>query len=204
MEVVLDGELYVHGENFQTNMKAVKSYKKGLTERIGYHVYDAIHFTDPTFSERHKTLSKILAGLSSVHVVPNYAVSNEEEALRLHDALLEDGYEGLILRKADSKYKINGRSSDLLKYTIREDIAIKVIDVIPSEKRPEHGIPVFSWPGAKDDILKAGTKLSHEERVDLLVNKHNYIGKTAEVRFFGYSETGVPRQPVYHGLRLDK
>jgi len=38
----------------------------------------------------------------------------------------------------------------------------------------------------------------------LLENKDKYIGKKCEVRFFEYSEYGVPRHPVMHGFRDDK
>ena len=47
-------------------------------------------------------------------------------------------------------------------------------------------------------------KFSHKEREEILTNKVDYIGKIAEVRFFEYSEDGIPRFPVCHGFRLDK
>jgi hypothetical protein len=47
-------------------------------------------------------------------------------------------------------------------------------------------------------------KFSHDEREEFLANKINYIDKISEVRFFEYSDTGVPRFPVCVGFRLDK
>ena len=47
-------------------------------------------------------------------------------------------------------------------------------------------------------------KFSHAEREEILINKENYIGKTAEIRFFEYTEDGIPRFPVAVGIRLDK
>ena len=52
--------------------------------------------------------------------------------------------------------------------------------------------------------FKTGMKLSHEERVEILLNKENYIGKLAEVRFFEFTDNGIPRFPVYYGYRIDK
>ena len=46
--------------------------------------------------------------------------------------------------------------------------------------------------------------MSHEERRELLVNKEDYIGKTAEIRYFEETDGGLPRFPVYVGIRLDK
>jgi hypothetical protein len=34
--------------------------------------------------------------------------------------------------------------------------------------------------------------------------KEEYIGQTAEVRFFEYTDGGIPRFPVCVGFRLDK
>ena len=47
-------------------------------------------------------------------------------------------------------------------------------------------------------------KYSHAEREEILTNKAKYIGKVAELRFFEFSEDGIPRFPVMAGIRLDK
>ena len=83
-------------------------------------------------------------------------------------------------------------------------MSLTLLDVIPSEKRPTHGKPIFSWEGAENNRLGAGISLSHAEAEDLLANKHLHIGKTCELRFFEYSDSGVPRHPVMYGFRLDK
>jgi hypothetical protein len=33
--------------------------------------------------------------------------------------------------------------------------------------------------------------------------KEEYIGQKAEVRFFEYTDGGIPRFPICHGFRLD-
>ncbi len=47
-------------------------------------------------------------------------------------------------------------------------------------------------------------KFSHDFRKEFLLNKKDYIGKVAELRFFEFSDEGVPRFPVCVGFRLDK
>ena len=39
---------------------------------------------------------------------------------------------------------------------------------------------------------------------DILKNKEMFIGKKAEIRFFEYTDDGLPRFPVCFGIRLDK
>lgn len=72
----------------------------------------------------------------------------------------------------------------------------------PSEKRPTQGIFICKLEDGR--TFGTGMKFSFEEREEILNNKTNYIGKTAEIRFFEYTDEGLPRFPVCVGLRLDK
>ena len=202
----LDGELYAHGLNFQENMRLIKKVRPE-SFKIVYHVYDCV--SDLPFADRNRLLRQMIYGAVGIELVPTFTVNNEGDMKHYHAKFLNEGYEGTIIRWGDSGYEANKRSSSLLKYKDFVDITLPVLDVIPMAKRPDHGEFIFEWEGAKghpegDNILGAGMKFSHEERSHFLTNKHQYVGKTAELRFFEYSETGVPRFPVCVGLRLDK
>lgn len=201
-DVILDGELYAHGESFQENMKLIKKYRPGESEFVKLHTYDIV--SDTPFIERYETLSQIVEGLEHVELVENEYVNSKEGLQESHSKFLSDGYEGSILRHGDKGYKVNGRCDSLLKFKDFIDIALPIMDIVPGDQRPEEGYPTFYWEGAVDDTLTTGMKFSHKERKEFLENKENYIGQTAEIRFFEYSDTGVPRFPVCVGLRLDK
>lgn len=201
-DMVLDGELYAHGESFQENMKLIKKYRPGQTERVKLHSYDII--SDDPFVERYKRLSEIVEPLEHVKLVENEVLTSKKDLQEVHSKFLSEGYEGTILRHGDKGYKVNGRCDSLLKFKDFIDIALPIKDIVPGDQRPEEGYPTFHWEGAVDDTLTTGMKFSHEERKEFLENKENYIGQTAEIRFFEYSDTGVPRFPVCVGLRLDK
>lgn len=201
-DMVLDGELYAHGESFQENMKLIKKYRPGESEYVKLHAYDII--SDESFKTRYQKLTKISSTLSEVRLVENKVVYSKEELQEIHGIFLNEGYEGSILRHSDKGYKVNGRCDSLLKFKDFIDIALPIMDIVPGDQRPEEGYPTFYWEGAVDDTLTTGMKFSHEERKEFLRNKDKYIGKTAEIRFFEYSDTGVPRFPVCVGLRLDK
>jgi len=198
----LDGELYAHGLTFQENMRLIKKYRKGETEQIKYHVYDCV--LDKPFHERYKILSAAVKDAKNIELVPTILVKNEAELKKVHAQFVADGYEGTIVRHGDEPYKSNARSSNLLKYKDFLDISLEIIDIIPCTQRPTWGKPVFHWPGAKNDRLEAGMKFSHAYRETFLACKDMYIGKIAELRFFQYSENGVPWFPVMHGYRLEK
>jgi DNA ligase-1 len=202
LEVILDGELYAHGETFQENMRMIKKYRPGKTENVKYHVYDLV--IDRPFHERYRILSEICSKNPSLELVPTTTIYGKKELMKFHAYNISKGYEGTIVRHSDEGYKLNGRSSSLLKLKDFEDMSLTLMDVIPSEKRPTHGKPIFFWEGAENNRLGAGISLSHSEAEDLLANKAEHIGKTCELRFFEYSDTGVPRHPVMYGFRLDK
>jgi DNA ligase-1 len=199
---ILDGELYSHGLSFQENMKLIKKYRPGETEKISYHVYDNVQ--NKEFSFRYLDLFTCFEAKDPIKIVKTVQLANEDDLKTFHEQNLKEGYEGSMLRHSDSEYKMNGRSASLLKYKDFMDICLPILDVEPCDSRPTWGTPIFKWDKAEGGILKAGTKINHEEREDLLTNKQNYIGKMAELRFFEYSDTGVPRFPVYLGIREDK
>lgn len=212
-EIILDGELYAHGKSFQENMKLIKKYRDGEdgTLNICYHIYDLV--SDSSFQSRFKILQKYLDSAEEenpfiyLNRVLTYPVESTDqsgamnEIYNYHSMFLSLGYEGTIIRHGNEGYKIKGRSSSLLKYKDFKDIAAKIIDILPADARPEWGVPVCEWQGKR---FRAGTKLSHEDRKDLLLNKNSYIGKTAEIRYFEETDDGLPRFPVFVGIRLDK
>jgi DNA ligase 1 len=204
LEIIIDGELYAHGDDFQRNMELSKKYRPGETEAVKFNIYDMVNLS--SYELRLNMINQFLKEFNFEHLAPvdTVDINSEEELKAYHLQNVEQGYEGTMVRWGSAGYKTNGKSSNLLKYKDFIDIALPIKDVIANDKDPNQGTPVFHWPGAKDDELKAGTRLTHELRVDLLENKENYIGLTAELRFPEYYNTGVPRCPVMVGIRLDK
>jgi len=198
-EVVLDGELYAHGISFQENMKLIKKYRPGTSENVKYHTYDCV--LDIPFWDRYTLMCDAVAGLSTIEVVETTVLHSEEELKKYHSENISKGYEGTMVRWGDEGYKVNGRSSNLLKYKDFIDEVFEVVDIIPAERRPEQGM-VLCKSGAH--TFKATPKMSTSDKEDLLKNKDQYIGKMAEIRFFEYTDGGLPRFPVCVGFRLDK
>lgn len=202
---ILDGELYVHNKSFQENMKLIKKYRKGESEKVQFHVYDIVH-ESLSYTERLVLLNKYYSNIEGIKLVKTWGIDDEKDLKFLHKANLKMGYEGTIIRWGKEGYKIGGRSSNLLKYKDFIDIAVPIIDVIPSDKNPDQGVFVCKTytTTVNDGIFKCGMKYSHEDREAILDNKDKYIGQTAEIRFFEYTDDGLPRFPVCVGIRLDK
>jgi DNA ligase-1 len=198
---VLDGELYAHGKTFQELMRLIKKYRPSETETIQYHVYDLI--MDAPFIVRLSHLLALVNTNPSLELVETLCVENETEMLAFHKKNIAAGYEGTMIRHGNSGYAVNKRSSDLLKYKDFLDESYEVIDVLPSEARPEQGVALCSCK-TTGLTFSTGMKFSHSDREAILKDKHKYIGGMAEIRFFEFTEAGIPRFPVCVGFRLDK
>lgn len=200
-DCVLDGELYnLELGSFQSQMKALNSYKPGVSELINFNIYDMVS-DDPFLSRLHKAKEIIQTNLvdDCITMVPTYKVNNREDAQKALKTFIGEGFEGLILRHGNDGYDMK-RSKQLIKWKEFIDIELVIKDIIPTKKRPEHGQPIFEMNGIE---FSAGLKYSHEEREDFLTNKHLYIGKKANLRFFEYTDDKIPRHPVMHGIRDD-
>lgn len=196
---VFDGEMYAHGFTFQENMSMIKKYKEGFTENLKWHVYDMI--SDLGFIHRHTMLKNFLIGVPNVEIVPTYKVNNLEEVQSYHEKFVEDGYEGTMIRWGNEGYKINGRSSNLLKYKNHFDIAAELIDVIPYPANPLLGMAVCLFEGKE---FKATFKATHEKCAEYLRDKEKFIGETCEIRFIKYTDGGIPSHGNCLGFRNDK
>jgi DNA ligase-1 len=200
-DCILDGELYAHGLTFQENMKLIKKYRPGETELIKYHIYDTI--IDFSFIIRYNKLSFLFDNNVFNHLIKvrTILVTKEESIKLYHDIFLCEGYEGSIIRHGSKSYEINKRSDSLLKFKYFQDMDLPIIDITPNEVNPKHGTPHFSLNGK---TFKAGCKLSHEDREDLLNLKHYYKGKIANIRYFELTDDGIPRFPVMIGIHEDR
>jgi len=195
-DVILDGELYGHGQTFQENMKLIKKLRPETSKVIKYHVYDLI--SDKPFILR--KVRGFIKGLFSCEEVSTYEIRNEQDLKMWHEGNIGQGYEGSIIRWGNEGYKINGRSNNLLKFKDFKDLDAKIIDILPAENRPEWGIVLCEYNGKQ---FKATPKMSQEDKIDLLKNKQEYIGKTCIITYFEFTDDNIPRFPIYKGIRLD-
>ena len=130
---VLDGELYVHGEEFQELIHLIKRDEPAEgSEKIEYHVYDMYDPADLslTFAERHAKLRykmQLLGNSSKIKPVKT-AMLRESELLSVPKAWAKvHGYEGIMLRNAGAVYRPGHRSQDLLKVKEFQDKEYEIV-----------------------------------------------------------------------------
>lgn len=204
---VYDGELYKHGLTFQEISRLIKKYRAGESETMEYHMYDMQ--SSDSFYVRHLTLNRnfvdaIKAGsnIPNLVLVPTTKVLSQSNIEILHSIYVDEGYEGAIIRWGNAPYKTNGRSDNLLKVKMMDDDALEIIDVVPQEANPQLGQVIVRLKNGQSQ--RCGMKGGRELEKTILANKTDYIGKLAEVRYFGFTDDGQLRHAQYYGLRHDK
>lgn len=209
--VILDGELFISEENFETIASAVKKIGPN-TGRVIYILYDVILLDDLDMKckdrkdfldriKKHQMSYKYASQMKDIHLVKTDLAYNEADVEDLIDYYVsEKGMEGAIIRHPDGKYKIDGRSDQLLKYKKFVDEEFLVVDINAGVDKFEN-VGIFTCE-TKDGIrFKATPDGTQKQREKYLTNKKDYIGQYVTVRYFELTLDGIPRFPVAVGFR---
>lgn len=114
-EVILDGELYVHGwplQRINGAVTPVRQQPNADSVQVEYHVFDVVDF-GKTFEERRKPLPALDQDIilsrvpyMKVRCVNTSWVTNEAEANREYNDWVNAGYEGMMYRLGDCPYTV--------------------------------------------------------------------------------------------------
>lgn len=203
--MVLDGELYIHGASFQQITRLVKKARPE-TSGIKLHVYDCIFLDnrDAQWPERRAWLEQWdgFVEQTPITLLRTDTAKSEEDVLKLHARYIRKNYEGAIVRcYDDSAYRFAYRSKRLMKVKEFDDNEFEIVGY-------KTGVGKFSdcviWKcvtadGGEFDATPRGTM---EERRQWLVEADEHVGKWLRVIFQGHTEDGLPRFPVGDGFRL--
>lgn len=206
-DVVLDGELYVHGMSRQNIIRLVKKLRSESIQ-VKHYLYDifCINVNDPWLS-RTKFLDDWFHshfGRNAKHLVrcPEHEAKGPKEIKALHDQFVQDGYEGAIIRLPTGLYKIGHRSGELLKFKEFDDDEFQVTGFKVGKGKYEN-VPIFECTMKDGKVFDVTPKGTQEERAELLKEAHLFVaaGAMLTVRHFGYSDEGLPYFPVGVGFR---
>ena len=132
--IILDGELYIHGATFQEivhyvmtedfkDEKSIKKYKKiiEIPKELKFYCFDAIkdeNYNTP-FSQRYIFYVELETGMRDIIIALRQdKLKNSDDVKKLYQQALDNGYEGLILRDINSPYKL-GRGTFLEGYIFK-------------------------------------------------------------------------------------
>lgn len=247
-QVVLDGEIYSPELTFQEiisfcmtqdleDKKSIKKFGeiKKIPEHLKFYCFDYIENDnyDEHFRIRYANTTKIDGGFPRLATrVYHKLIKSKEEVEQYFDEVLDNNYEGLILRSLDGRYKfgratlkeniiyklkpfvtIDAKIKGIVQATkVNEDAKKKINELgrsVTSKKVGERHVIekasafIVDYEG-KD--LKVTLSLTDEEKKYVWEHQDEYIGKWVEYKYLkiGMKDGGLPRHPTTIRMRNDK
>lgn len=216
--LVLDGELYLIQNNKRLTLQQISGCGRledgPVPYLLHYYVYDIVD-TGKTFEERYKVIQKFKEDLNlgfnpnrnfkddeiMIQILPQEKIPNNEKLMwKLHDKYVSEGWEGAVLRDPTKKYEPGARQ--MIKLKRRKSQEFNTIGYKLGLRGVEDLVFKMKTDDNKEFLAKpVGSK---EDKEALFADINNIIGKKATCTYFYLSDDGIPLQPVWEAVRLDK
>lgn len=222
-----DGELIVGDPTSKTVYRDTTSHVMSHDKEdfdVRFHVFD--HIRNPTDRYQNRLVNlRGITGNYPVKLHEQHVVTCLDTLLKLEEQMLDDGYEGLILRDPDAPYKF-GRS------TVKEGYLLKLkrfvdaeAEVIGFEERMHNGNEATTnelgrtrrsshkaGKSGRGDLgavvvrldgvtFNIGTGFSDAERAAIWNDQAGYLGRLVKFKYFPVGVKEAPRHPVFLGWR---
>lgn len=203
-DFVLDGELYNHDYryDFENIISLVRpdSPVEGY-EVVQYHVYDVANAMP--YSSRRQWLKAMVqksSPASPLRFVETHAVESDKQVMPFHDLMVSKGYEGAMLRNADSPYVMK-RSYDLQKVKTFETHEFPIVGFEEGRGRLAGHVGSFICEMPNGKTFSAKQKGSLKNLKQYFENPDLWKGKVLTVQYQNLTADGLPRFPVGIAIR---
>ena len=227
-----DGELIVgspYAEDVYRRTVSTVMRQCESADDVRFYVFDSVVFPEHNYTRRRAHLITFMenrSSLTGVTLLEQQAIANLDQLYLYEDMCLNKGYEGLILRSANTSYKF-GRS------TTREQKMLKVKRFVDAEAvvvgfqermhnaneamtnelgrtarsshqenqigRGDLGALLCVTPEGVE--FSIGTGFSDADREHIWDNRGAYQGCLAKYKYFPIGGKDAPRHPVFLGWR---
>jgi len=123
--------------------------------------------------------------------------------MTLHNKAVSEGYEGLVIRDPEAKYKCGGRNNNMMKIKEFSDAEFEITGLAEGLRDEDMCFTLITSEGFPFKAKPMGTREDKQWYRDHI---NELIGKKATVKYFGYTKTEhpVPNLPVLKNIRIDK
>jgi DNA ligase-1 len=196
----LDGELYFHGKSFE-EIVSITSRTQNIHpehECIQFHCFDVI--TNENQLVRLKTIVKLNHLDPCFVIAPFWICNNLDDITRAYDKLVNQGYEGIIVRNCDAPYE-RKRSTWVMKFKPKKEDEYEIVgfqEEIDKEGLPKGSLGALTCRSGDSNLFNVGTGFSADQRQILWEFRETLPGRIAKVKY-QHITTGkkVPRFPVF-------
>ena len=193
----MDGELWMRRGAFQAVSGIVRRKTPGDEWRnIRFVVFDLPNAKAP-FAERARRIPELVAGRAPhLAYAPQFGVASEAELAERFANIVQNGGEGLMLRKKDSTAS---RASDIVKLKLHDDADAVVVAHNPGKGKHLGRLGSLTVRGEDGKQFRVGTGFSDFERENPPPH-----GAVITYRHQGRTDSGLPRFPVFMRVRNEE
>lgn len=193
-DVMVDGELYVHGKSLQTlsGMCRKEEYTPDRHDELEFWIFDIADDTR-TAEERALLLNSLIDHFpeeDNIKINVQVKLSSYAHIKAIHDIWVLDGFEGAICRDAIALYGFGSRDDRMIKVKEFQDDEFEIVGMKEGRRGAEDMVFCLITPdGVEFDSKPVGSKAI---KVAYTADIDNLIGKMATVKFFNYTDDGAP------------
>jgi DNA ligase-1 len=204
--IYLDGELYLEEDHVNIlrgilSSQELDGEKKERVKNIKYYVFDMFDLNnlEMTYEERYKILAKIFKNkFTNIKLTPTTIVRNDKDIEKAFTKYVGQGYEGIIVRNKRGKYKLRGKSVDVLK---SKNIQKNSFVIVGYKQAKGNNKGTVIWEIRCNNNPKksfwAKPMGTRNERKMMFKEADKYIGKKVMVKYFEIDKEGcVTKNPV--------
>ncbi|WP_029033534.1 DNA ligase D [Salinimicrobium terrae] len=228
-DVILDGEIVALNEAGMPVFQKLQNYQNEPSGELRFYVFDLLYLNghntmDLPLTERKSLLPEIIENVPQVF----YCDHVESMGKAFFEQAVEMGMEGVIAKKADSKYSPGTRSDKWLKIKAFESQEALICGYTDSDTGGAFGSLILGMHRNEELVYigNCGTGFSDQDKKDLFEKfkpliteerlfkkKVNLKGRVptwldpeliCEVQFSEWTNSGHMRHPSFKGLRMDK
>jgi DNA ligase 1 len=186
-DFALDGEIWAGRNNYEIVGSVVKGRYAQDWNKVSYQVFDAPD-ANGTFEDRLRFLD-----INNVKYIPHERCKDKTSLLIKLNQIVSAGGEGMVLRKAGSRYE-RKRSDAALKVKIQHDDEAVVIGYEDGNRKGLVG--ALRVINSKEVVFKVGSGMSES-----MVRNPPPIGAVITYKYESLTTEGVPRPATFVRVR---
>lgn len=202
--VALDGEIYLPGYTINQINHFVKDANCVENKLLQFWCYDIMMEGNQTHRNTYRYHIKLPACFNNIKehynnkerliILPSEHITNDNEAIDARNYFINLGFEGLILRNAETDYQYGRRRANYMeKFKDAAEGDFIILDIYKEKKRD---LPILL---CKNDInnekFETRLSISHIVQQEVLFDSKSYIGKTVHIEYG--ERSGVSRVPFH-------
>lgn len=208
--IYFDGELYTDQITFQELTGIIKTEKIDnvnfeILDTVEYHIFDMFDINNMKLiqEERLNWLKNNVKNTIHLKLVKTIECKLETDVDLMHDIMVQEGYEGLMLKNKDGLYKLNYRSPDVQKVKKFIDNEFPIVGFSEGTGTRKGTIIWHVEVGKRITKAEQVGQLSYSRNLFKLAqsNFKQFKGKLLTVRYFGKTDDNSLRFPKGIAIR---